>query len=265
MYVFVVSIDHTPPVVVADFDILVGAAQEAAGTMADVMLTYRPGLSYLSKNNPAIENGVEYRVWAELFLTRSCMLSSKVSQPSAKVQGPTPDPEASLEPFRTWLGFWQSDPTRTSSKDDMDTGKSFKRRAVWQAYYRLLSQLLDEGYTYPSTVAEKETGQLANRGSQSKELSSARLQQSTEIWRVGAIYEGLLLKEVPFPQATETNFEVLEWIDRVMLNWRILCGPEWMDQDLGQGGQVVASRNVLDVRTSNILCLMLFETSTTQN
>ena len=225
--------------------------------------TYRSGLWYLSKNNLVIDKLAEYRMWAELLLTRSCMLSSKVSQPSAKAQGSVQDPEASLEPFRAWLRFWQSDSSRTSLKTGVDVGRSLKRRAVWQAYYGLLSQLLDEGYTYPSTMAEKETTQLVNRGSQSKEQSSPKLQQSTEIWHVGAIYEGLLLKEVPFPQATETNFEVLDWADRVMMNWQVLCGPEWLDLDVGQGGQVVASRNVLNVSTSNTMSLMLFETSVT--
>ena len=245
--------------------ILTGAAQESTGASADVMLTYRSGLLYLSKNNPVIENSVEYRMWAELLLTRSCMLSSKFSQPSAKAQGPLLDPEASLESFREWLEFWQSDPARASSlKHDIYIGKTFNRRAVWQAYYKLLSQFLDEGYTYPGTSAEKETGRVTNRGFESGTQSSPRFRQSTEIWRVGAIYEGFLLKEVPFPEATEINSEVLSWVDRAMSNWSILCGSEWMDQDLGKGGQVAACRNVLDVRISKTSWPELYETRRTR-
>lgn len=77
--------------------------------------------------------------------------------------------------------------------------------------------------------------------------TGARLRQSSELRRVEATYEGLLLKETVFPNADETNLEVLNWADRVMSNWSVFCGSDWQDKDLGGGGKEAMSRGVLEV------------------
>jgi hypothetical protein len=64
---------------------------------------------------------------------------------------------------------------------------------------------------------------------------------------VEAIYEGLILKDTHFPKACENNDEIEQWIEAVMSNWRILCGPSWRDEELGEGGKGAVGRGVLDV------------------
>jgi hypothetical protein len=39
----------------------------------------------------------------------------------------------------------------------------------------------------------------------------------------------------------------------VISNWEVLCGPEWQDSDLGEGGQNAVSRNVLDVSSTTTM------------
>lgn len=75
-----------------------------------------------------------------------------------------------------------------------------------------------------------------------------RLRQRTELKRVEIIYENLLIKETLFPKASETNHEIESWVESVMDNWRLLCGPTWDDNDLGEGGKEGVARSLLDVR-----------------
>lgn len=69
------------------------------------------------------------------------------------------------------------------------------------------------------------------------------------------IYENLLIKETKFPKASETNHEVESWVDSVMDNWRLLCGPTWSDEDLGEGGKEGVARGVLDVSVQRTILL----------
>jgi len=71
--------------------------------------------------------------------------------------------------------------------------------------------------------------------------------QRAELKRVETTYEGLMLEEIRFPKADEVDEEVEEWVEQVMRNWRVFCGPTWYDEELGEGGQEAAGRNVLDV------------------
>jgi hypothetical protein len=61
------------------------------------------------------------------------------------------------------------------------------------------------------------------------------------------VCENILLRTVKFPRAHVQNHLVEEWVEQVIRNWEVLCGPEWCDDDLGEGGQDGVSRNVLDV------------------
>lgn len=76
-----------------------------------------------------------------------------------------------------------------------------------------------------------------------------RLRQRAELKRVETIYENLLVKETSFPKASDTNHAIEEWVDSVMDNWRLLCGPTWKDEDLGEGGKEGIARSVLDAST----------------
>ncbi|KAJ6155587.1 Tetratricopeptide-like helical, partial [Penicillium chermesinum] len=51
----------------------------------------------------------------------------------------------------------------------------------------------------------------------------------------------------PWALAINSNSPVEAWVEQVIGNWQILCGPYWHDQDLGEGGQNAVGRNVLDI------------------
>jgi hypothetical protein len=113
---------------------------------------------------------------------------------------------------------------------------------AWKAYYDTLSHILRHNLPYEPEAAPS-TAEKPPLHTQ----SSLRLRQRAELKRVETIYEGLLIKETLFPKASETNHEMEWWVDSVMDNWRLLCGPIWSDSDLGEGGKEGIARSVLDV------------------
>ncbi|KAG0155752.1 hypothetical protein PDIDSM_2925 [Penicillium digitatum] len=104
------------------------------------------------------------------------------------------------------------------------------RSSVWAAYYKLLTAALRGELTY--------TG--PNDGPDRPQLSS-------EFRRVETNYERSFLSEILFPTASSQNSQVEEWVEQVISNWQILCGPEWQDSDVGEGGQDEVGRNVLEI------------------
>jgi hypothetical protein len=68
-----------------------------------------------------------------------------------------------------------------------------------------------------------------------------------------------------FPTASSQDSQVEEWVEQVISNWQVLCGPEWQDSDLGEGGQNAVGRNVLEVSPttdlikSHVLKLVLLD------
>jgi hypothetical protein len=133
------------------------------------------------------------------------------------------------------LRLWASHPAvkqgvSTNNASNVDGFNPAPRASVWTAYYKLLTAVLQNGVTY--------TG--PNDGPDRPQLSS-------ELRRVETIYERNLLSEVMFPTASSQNSQVEEWVEQVISNWQVLCGPEWQDSDLGEGGQNAVGRNVLEV------------------
>ena len=120
--------------------------------------------------------------------------------------------------------------------------KGHQRRLVWKSYYHLLSEIIRLKLPYyPASSAQ-------NLQVSEKPLSvNHQMLQHLELKKVEAVYEGILLKDVSFPEASKINFEVDGWVDTVMSNWSILCGPEWRDQDLGDIGKEGTGRNVLEI------------------
>lgn len=200
---------------------------------------------------PAFKNGAEYHLWAERLLLRCCSLSSRFTKLNTESRSHFADPEMVLAPFRAWASLWESDSSAgLTTNAELEASSSAKRRLVWQMYYNTLSRFLQTGCTYPDS-----SGEGKSRRSYGEAQPSPKQRQYAELRRVEAIYESQLLKEVRFPQASESNLEVVQWVDQVMSNWSIYCGPMWCDEDVGSDGQEGASRKVLDVRicvTSNI-------------
>jgi len=177
-------------------------------------------------------------MWGEQSLVRLCQLSDQSMGLSERINA-----SEALRTYRYWAKFWDA----TSKNAASDAGSSARyRRLAWKAYYDSLSTILryDLAYEPDSTpiIQEKPTPTAQ---------SDARLRQRAELKRVEAVYENLLIRETHFPKASETNHEVETWVDSVMDNWRLLCGPTWSDDDLGEGGKEGVARGVLDVSYSS--------------
>lgn len=119
----------------------------------------------------------------------------------------------------------------------------------WKAYYDLLGAILQYGLTYFAPRSGAERPQLAS-----------------EFRLVELKCESSFLREEKFPMAYVGSPNVEAWVEQVIRNWEILCGPQWCDEDFGAGGQDGVSRNVLDVSirecgviTSKSLTILLLD------
>jgi hypothetical protein len=149
--------------------------------------------------------------------------------------------------YRYWARFWEG----TSKNGGPSTPSAAQyRRLAWKAYYDSLSAILRRNLAYEPEAAPS-TSEKPPIHSQ----SSIRLRQRAELKRVETVYETLLIKESLFPKANETNREIEAWVDSVVDNWRLLCGPTWADADLGEGGKEGVGRSVLDVSALLVLTL----------
>ncbi|RAH77372.1 hypothetical protein BO86DRAFT_370968 [Aspergillus japonicus CBS 114.51] len=138
----------------------------------------------------------------------------------------------------TALGFlrlWASHPnnkqaTASQTVHANSSTEAVLRSSLWKSYYQLLTAILRHGVPYSPSTNGPERPQLAS-----------------EIRRVETLYEATLLRETKFPSANSSNPQVEEWVEEVISNWQVLGGPDWTDDELGEGGQNAVGRNVLDI------------------
>jgi hypothetical protein len=201
--------------------------------VADAARTYSSVLPWLTATPPTA-GSIESNMWMESLLVRLCQLSDQ----STRAGEHTSATEA-LGTYRYWAGHW--DATAKSGGTGTPAGARH-RRLAWKAYYDTLSHILRQHLAYEPEARPATSEKSALHGE-----VSLRLRQRAELKRVETVYEGLLLKETQFPKASETNHEVESWVDSVMDNWRLLCGPTWTDADLGEGGKEGVARGVLDI------------------
>lgn len=173
-------------------------------------------------------------MWSEHLLVRLCQLSDQSANTSDLV-----DSSTALKTFRYWDKFWEGS-ARSGGSEAANAPRY--RRLAWKAYYVTLSAILrfDLPYEHEAVLTDQEKPALHNQ-------SSIRLRQRAELKRVETVYESLLIKETQFPKASESNREIEGWVDSVIDNWRLFCGPTWHDNDLGEGGKEGVARSVLDV------------------
>jgi hypothetical protein len=205
---------------------LKGAAQSRIGAPVEALATYDSALPILS----TASIGKEERIWAELLLTNFCVLSSSLLSEKSSNLSET----ETLSAFRAWAKFWEGNSPQGSTHHGHTA--EVTRRQVWFAYFRILSDILQHDLPYPQTALTTAYPD-----------TSTRLQLKTELQRVEATYEGLLLEEVSFPKAEEASEEVERWVEIVMRNWRVLCGSTWREQELGEGGREAVSQSALDI------------------
>lgn len=207
-----------------------GNSQRRTGAIAEALETFESALPILSSISATSRQGNELRTWTELFLTGFCVLSSHAikSKITSILETET------LSAFRAWAKFWEIQAANPTGGRALQSDVS--RRTVWKEYYVTLSDLLQQELPFPTTALTTAYAQ-----------TSTRLQQRAELKRVEARYETLLLSEVEFPKAEEASEEVEAFVEIVMQNWRVLCGANWHEQDLGEGGSEAVSKGVLDI------------------
>ena len=186
----------------------------------------------------------ELRTWTERLLARACIYHSKeASAPSMQIMGEM------YMCFKSWSAFWQRVPSSTAGVATNLSRIDVPRRQVWKLYYDLLSHVLQSGLTYnPSSKSTSDVFVSSFMGFSEDEHTSIKSRQRTEIqnW-VEPWYEKLLLNETKFPSAKSSNREIELWIEQVVRNWKVLCGPGWSNEDFGDGGKKRYSRGVVDI------------------
>jgi hypothetical protein len=167
--------------------------------------------------------------WSESLLGKGALLASEEASKESSYSDPK-HVDIALRLFRLWSAH-PSVKQENPALSNVDGPVPASRASVWIGYYSFLTTILQNGLVY--------TG--PNDG-------PIRPQQASELRRVETICEGSLLREVKFPTASSHNSQIEQWVEQVVSNWEVLCGPEWQDSDLGKGGQNGIGRNVLDVR-----------------
>lgn len=215
---------------------LSGYSHEQHEGRAQANETYASALSSIELVPKDVSDSAEYRLWTEKLLSRSCALA--VQDSSAATLGQS---NQSLLQFRAWSRFWETASGRSTS---VAMNQAVARRQVWGSYYHLLSTILASEIEYSSSAAIPLTTEIEFTSPEAR--LSSRLRQRGELKRVEATYETLLINETKFPNAQQSNEEVERWTNQVMDNWRIFCGPTWLDAEV-DGGKESVGRGVLEV------------------
>jgi hypothetical protein len=205
----------------------VGSIQEELKDKRGASETYSTQFPFLSEILSQSIQSRELRRSIEELLFQSCLYLSHGQDP-AQI-GP------SLTSFRLL------------SRAGPSVSPNLPRRRVWRLYYEKLSILVSNGLVYRTAVST-EAGSLESRQDLDPgDCFTLSHQQYEELKHVEANYERLLMQETRFPRADEANAEVRSWIDLAMSNWRVVCGPDWSDVELGKGGKEDVGRKTLDV------------------
>ncbi|KAJ5921224.1 hypothetical protein N7466_009550 [Penicillium verhagenii] len=207
-----------------------GSAQSTVASIDETLDTYAALIPWLSNGKLINNPNSQFLSWSETLLGKGAVMASE----EAGTATPYSDPrhvEIALKLFRLWS-------VHPAVKQGQGSPKAAyagapgqpSRTSIWKSYYLFLTIVLQDGLTYPLSHDSPERPQLAS-----------------ELRRIEGICETALLREVKFPTASSDNSQVEEWVEQVISNWEVLCGPDWQDQDLGEGGQNAVGRNVLDI------------------
>ncbi|CRG87083.1 Protein FAM193A [Talaromyces islandicus] len=206
------------------------AAQSAVSGTDDALKTASAILPRLSTPNPALASCPQALYWSEKFLSKVALVASEVVDPGDKDDNAF-EIGLALKAFRLWSGHpYVKRRDIISGNQSTGSSESGSPFTMWMSYFGLLSTILQNGMEYfpPSNGA-------------------SRSQLAEELRRVETVCESALLREVRFPTANTSNPQVEVWVEEVIHNWEVLCGPSWRDADFGEGGQDVIGHNVLDI------------------
>ncbi|GIJ85540.1 hypothetical protein Asppvi_004399 [Aspergillus pseudoviridinutans] len=208
-----------------------GAAQAMVSEPHDALKILETLTPWLSSHSASLSSKCsQFLHWSEKLLGKAASIASE----EAVKRTPSGDSEL-IKTALQLCRLWSAHPyvkQRSSAQAVHPEGPSepAAKSATWKSYYDLLTAILQNGLLYVPPTSGPDRPQLAS-----------------EIRRVEAIYETNFLREVKFPMANSRNEQIEDWVEQVIRNWQELCGPNWTDEDLGDGGQNAVGRNVLDI------------------
>ncbi|KAL4870519.1 hypothetical protein BDV12DRAFT_165757 [Aspergillus spectabilis] len=206
-----------------------GAAQHTVSGPQDALQTFNSLAPWLS--NPSLaSSSSQFLYWSEKVLADGALLAgNEVCKNIAEAS--RDDVKVAMTLFRTWSSHPAVKPGAPAHGPQPESSSEpVPKSSIWKSYYDVLSVTLQHGLPYTAPVVGPERPQLA-----------------TELRRVEAICEANLLRDVKFPTADSGNKSVEAWVEQVIRNWKELCGPQWHDEELGEGGQNAMGKNVLEI------------------
>ncbi|KAL4883306.1 hypothetical protein BJY04DRAFT_226717 [Aspergillus karnatakaensis] len=206
-----------------------GAAQHSISNPQDALQTFNSLVPWLG--SPALASTTsQFIYWSEKVLADGALIAgNEVNKDITDASDELVKTALSL--FRAWSSHSAVKPGASSQHAQTEgTPEPAQWYSIWKSYYDLLSAILQHGLPYTTPVSGPERPQLA-----------------TELRRVEAISEANLLRDVKFPTADSGNKSVEAWVEQVIRNWKVLCGSQWNDEELGEGGQNAVGKNVLEI------------------
>ena len=185
--------------------------------------------SHISDLSPKIASIPEHQLWTKMLLLRHLFLTSRYIKSNREKPGelfssaPLIAPGSLLSPFRAYASFYEAREPAFLQKFPVDDDS----RYGFKAYYDVISIMIQHDIVQP--------------------VFRSRSQQAAELKRVEGVYQSILTGQFEFPRADEENYHIELWVDKVIANWRTMCGRSWKEEDLGEGGKASLSRGVLEV------------------
>lgn len=182
-----------------------GTGQSHIGEAPKALKTFQPLVPWIDTIKARLSEQPQLSYWSEQMLAQMAFVASTNVDLSATQSDALID--MALQAFRLWADL----ASRSKEVSDAGFGNSpahLSHLRILKGYYDFVSHLLQQGYSYPPMDGIR-----------------PRLRQSTELRNVERMYENELLRRNRFPQAQETNTPIEEWVEQVIGNWEVLCGP----------------------------------------
>lgn len=192
------------------------------GRPSEAQKTFSVAITYIQTSRDLVYSTQQLAYWSEQLLAQAAMGAYKQAE-GGRLDQP------GVDAFKSWAAIAMRMP-EISPSTFRNSDAHVSRLPVWQKFYECSSASLR---TLPPSSNATD--------------SSARMRSAAELRRVERGYENELLGTLKFPTATETNEIVEQWVEQAALNWQALCGPQWHDAELGEGGRDAISRNMLDI------------------
>ncbi|KAL5043948.1 hypothetical protein BDW71DRAFT_186846 [Aspergillus fruticulosus] len=206
-----------------------GAAQHQVSGPREALRVFNSLVPWLNSTNLGSSSN-QFLYWSEKILADGAFIAGEeICKDIASADSEVV--RIALRIFRAWSSHPSVKPGEGACGMQTESSpEPVPKSSIWKSYYDLLSAILLHGLPYTAPAQGPERPQLA-----------------TELRRIEAICEANLLRDVKFPTADSGNEFVEAWVEQVIQNWKRLCGPEWHDEELGEGGQYALGKNVLEI------------------